>query len=104
MVVREGNAAARAADEQHPPTASRSRYSEPEALVALVGPERADWYRRTPEERWRAAEALWQTFTDLGGTLDVEPDSQSPFYAARSRSAASAHGRAGVHHLRRRGV
>lgn len=81
-----------------------SSYANPDALVALVGTEWADWYRLSPQERWREAERLWQTFTDLGGSLDVEPDSQSPFFHARTWRSLPAHGRPGVHHLRRRGV
>lgn len=81
-----------------------SRFTDREALVALVGAEWADWYRLTPEERWRASEQLWETFTDLGGSLDAEPDSHSPFFDARARRSLSVDGRPGVHSLRRRGV
>jgi len=47
----------------------------------IVGGEWLDWYRLTPLERWRISqEVLWPTFLALGGSLDPEPDSQSPFY------------------------
>lgn len=39
-----------------------------------------DWYRLTPAQRFEQSQALWPTFLDMGGTLDPEPDSQSPFY------------------------
>ena len=31
-----------------------SRFAEADALVGLVGTEWADWYRLSPQERWRA--------------------------------------------------
>jgi len=70
----------------------------------LVGEEWAEWYRMTPEERWRATEQLWATYLALGGSLDPEPDSQSPFFDANEWRALSAHGRTGVHPLRGSGV
>ena len=55
------------------PGVAPSAYMEPDALIALVGAEWADWYRLSPQDRWRETEQLWRTFTDLGGSLDVEP-------------------------------
>jgi hypothetical protein len=49
----------------------------------LVGGEWAEWYRLTPVQRWRESEKLWQTYLALGGSLDPEPDSQSPFFGSR---------------------
>jgi hypothetical protein len=46
----------------------------------IVGEEWAEWYRLTPAERWRESEKLWQTYLQLGGSLDPEPDTQSPFF------------------------
>jgi hypothetical protein len=34
----------------------------------------------TPAERWRASGQLWEVYVALGGNLDPEPDTQSPFY------------------------
>src|SRR5450759_2122941 len=71
----------------------------------LVGDEWAEWYRLTPVQRWLESEKLWQTYLALGGSLDPEPDTQSPFFDARaprprhpfslpaSRSVADARGR-----------
>jgi hypothetical protein len=42
--------------------------------------ETSDWYRLTPEERFEESQKLWEVFILLGGTLEPEPDSQSPFY------------------------
>ncbi|HTD67396.1 MAG TPA: hypothetical protein VK846_12785 [Candidatus Limnocylindria bacterium] len=53
----------------------------------LVGGEWAEWYRLTPVQRWLESEKLWQTYLALGGSLDPEPDTQSPFFDARAASA-----------------
>lgn len=67
----------------------------------LVGDEWAEWYRLTPLQRWAESEKLWQIYTALGGSLDPEPDTQSPFFDARAPSSMSADGRPGVRVLRR---
>jgi hypothetical protein len=67
----------------------------------LVGAEWAEWYRLTPAERWVESEKLWQTYLMLGGSLDPEPDTQSPFYDPKAPRPRPAHGRAGVRVLRR---
>jgi hypothetical protein len=46
----------------------------------LVGDEWAEWYRLTPVQHWLESEKLWQTYLALGGSLDPEPDTQSPFF------------------------
>jgi hypothetical protein len=46
----------------------------------LVEGEWAEWYRLTPLQRWLESEKLWQTYLALGGSLDSEPDTQSPFF------------------------
>jgi hypothetical protein len=67
----------------------------------LVGEEWAEWYRLTPVQRWLESEKLWQTYLALGGSLDPEPDSQSPFFDEREARARLAHGRPGLRVLRR---
>ena len=67
----------------------------------LVGGEWAEWYRLTPVQRWLESEKLWQTYLALGGSLDPEPDTQSPFFDARAPRSRPAHGRAGLRVLRR---
>ena len=67
----------------------------------LVGAEWAEWYRLPPLERWQESEKLWQTYLELGGSLDPEPDTQSPFFDSRASGARPAHGRSGVRVLRR---
>ncbi len=56
----------------------------------LVGGEWAEWYRLTPIERWLESEKLWQTYLALGGSLDPEPDTQSPFFDPREAHWPSA--------------
>lgn len=63
-----------------------------------------EWYRLTPLERWRESMKLWQFYLQTGGSLDPEPDSQSPFDPYMPRSTPPAYGRAGMRVLRRSGV
>ena len=70
----------------------------------LVGEEWAEWYRLTPAQRWTETSILWQTYIALGGSLDPEPDTQSPFFDARTPRAMPADGRAGLRIVRRSGV
>lgn len=50
------------------------------ALEETCEPEWLEWYRLTPQERWRESMKLWEIFRLFGGSSDPEPDSQSPFY------------------------
>jgi hypothetical protein len=74
---------------------------QPEQLVEA---EWAEWYRLTPAERWLESEKLWEAFLILGGSLDPEPDTQSPFFDSRASRPRPAHGRSGVRLVRRGGV
>ena len=66
----------------------------------LVGEEWAEWYLLTPIERWQQSSILWQTYLALGGSLDPEPDTQSPFFDGSTPGSVSAHGRPGLRVLR----
>ncbi|HEY3739824.1 MAG TPA: hypothetical protein VGL53_08265 [Bryobacteraceae bacterium] len=46
----------------------------------LVGEGWAEWYRLTPAERFLESMKLWETYLALGGSLEPEPDTQSPFF------------------------
>jgi len=70
----------------------------------IAGPEWAEWYRLSPEERWQYSCLLWHEYIALGGSLDPEPDTQSPFFDAEEWRAIASHGRAGLRDLRRSGV
>jgi len=67
----------------------------------LVGDEWAAWYRLSPVERWRESEKLWNVYIHLGGSLEPEPDTQSPFFDPVEPSARIANGRPGMRVLRR---
>ncbi len=64
-------------------------------------PEWAEWYLMTPEQRWAECDRLWDMFLGLGGSLDPEPDTQSPFFDAHERRPVPADGRPGVCVVRR---
>jgi hypothetical protein len=66
----------------------------------LVGEEWAECYLLTPIERWEQSSVLWQTYLTLGGSLDPEPDTQSPFFDSGALGSVSAHGRPGLRVLR----
>jgi hypothetical protein len=79
---------------------------EPIRAEDLVGEEWAEWYRMTPVERFKASERLWETYLALGGSLEPEPDTQSPFFdpdewRENSEVEIGRIGRTGVRVLRR---
>ena len=69
----------------------------------ICSEEWAEWYSLTPQERWRETETevLWGIFMSLGGQLDPEPDTQSPFYDAKASSTVPPDGRPGLRVIRR---
>jgi hypothetical protein len=67
----------------------------------LVGDEWAAWYRLSPVERWCESEQLWQFYFHAGGSLDTEPDTQSPFFDPSTPRTRPANGRSGMRVLRR---
>jgi hypothetical protein len=70
----------------------------------LFDPEWVEWYRLTPQQRWAESERLWATYLALGGSLDPEPDTQSPFFDPDSSSPVPVDGRPGLRVIRRSGV
>jgi hypothetical protein len=71
-------------------------YSVMISVEELVGDEWAEWYGLTPLERWRESQKLWQAYLGLGGSLDPEPDTQSPFFDPNAPCPGAAHGRPGM--------
>jgi hypothetical protein len=67
----------------------------------LVGEEWAEWYRLTPQERFHESMKLWDTYLALGGSLEPEADTQSPFFDEEEWLANSTDGRPGMRVLRR---
>ena len=66
--------------------------------------ELLDWYLLTPVQRWKESERLWSFYLMAGGSLESEPDSQSPFNFEETRSGKPLDGRPGLRFLRRGGV
>lgn len=42
--------------------------------------EEMEWLKLSPAQRISETTKLWQLYLALGGSLDPEPDPQSPFY------------------------
>ncbi len=70
----------------------------------VCDPQWAEWYMMTPQERWEETEKLWSVYLMLGGSLEPEPDTESPFFDAEAAGSVPADGRLGVHIIRRSGV
>ena len=66
--------------------------------------EWVDWFRLTPAQRWEESARLWAVYLALGGSLDPEPDTQSPFYDNEEPGPGIADGRPGLRVIRRSGV
>lgn len=69
-----------------------------------ISAEWLDWYHLSPAERWQHSTRLWETFLALGGSLEPEPDTESPFFDATSWRPAPPHGRSGVRVIRSCGI
>jgi hypothetical protein len=67
----------------------------------LVEPEWVEWYGMTPLERLEASGRLWEQYLSMGGSLDPEPDTQSPFFDPEASPAMPDDGRAGLRVVRR---
>ncbi len=76
------------------------RESSPDHFVD----EDEEWLLMTPAQRMMESGRLWAAYIALGGSLDPEPDPQSPFYFPEAPRPLSAHRRPSVHHLRGGGV
>lgn len=63
-----------------------------------------NWYALTPEERWSESGRLRNTFLMLGGSLEPEPDTESPFFHESAWRALPAHGGASLRVLRSCGI
>jgi hypothetical protein len=74
------------------------------SAAEIAGEEWAAWYALSPAERFLESMKLWDTYLALGGSLEPEPDTQSPFFDAEEWRANVTDGRPGVRVLRRGGV
>ncbi len=48
--------------------------------------ETTDWYKLSPAERFEESQKLWAIFILMGGDLEPEPDTQSPFNLFKKQS------------------
>ena len=67
----------------------------------LYPPDFLDLIALTPAERMARSAEMWHMYLTYGGSLDSDPDPQSPFFDPEAPSASSAHGRPGVRLIRR---
>jgi hypothetical protein len=70
----------------------------------ICEPEWAEWYLMTPQQRWLESQKLWIAYLALGGSLDPEPDTQSPFFDVDEPREMLADGRPSMRVIRRSGV
>jgi hypothetical protein len=85
---------------------------DPEPTLALgepneemfTEPEWLEWFALTPQQRWTESAKLWAHYLEIGGTLDPEPDTQSPFFDPDTPGPKPADGRTGLRVIRRSGV
>ena len=69
--------------------------------VEYLGEEWAEWVAMTPQQRFAESAILWQHYVSLGGSLDPEPDTQSPFYDPEESRRIPPNGRSSMHIVRR---
>jgi hypothetical protein len=69
-----------------------------------ISDEWMEWYLMTPEQRFRESEKLWEDYLSLGGSLEPEADSQSPFFDPAEWRESFAHGRPGLRVIRRSAI
>ncbi len=67
----------------------------------ICEPEWVEWYFMSPEKRWNESAKLWKQYLAMGGSLDPQPDTQSPFYHEETSSTSTIDGGTGMHSIRR---
>lgn len=73
-------------------------------IANRVGPEWFAWYRLTPEKRWEESARLWQTYIELGGTLDPIADPERIGDARGTHRSLSVNGGTSLHSVRGGGI
>ena len=61
----------------------------------------AAWNALSPAERFLESMKLWESYLEMGGSLEPEPDTQSPFFDPDEWRENAPHGRPGLRVLRR---
>jgi len=78
--------------------------AEERRILPELDDEAREWILMTPVERYLESCRLWSTYLLLGGSLDPQPDSESPFDFPEMQRAVPPDGRSGVHFVRRGGI
>ncbi len=71
------------------------------SLKKDVNEEQEEWVKLTPQQRYLESCKLWSTYIALGGCLDPEPDSQSPFDFPELQRAVPVNGGTSMYRVRR---
>ncbi len=69
--------------------------------TGLMWLEQDEWAALSPQERWKENEKLWKIYLQMGGSLDPQPDSQSPFDFEELQRAIPNYRRSGMYSIRR---
>ncbi len=70
-------------------------------MLEEISDEWREWIALSPLERWRESQKIFAWYVAQGGSLDPDPDPDSPFYFPEEWRPDAAHGRAGLRLLRR---
>jgi hypothetical protein len=66
----------------------------------IYEPEWVEWFKLTPQERWAESSKLWEFYLAVGGSLDPEPDPQSPFFFPEDYEPGGVYARSGENNVR----
>jgi hypothetical protein len=78
-------------------------HSQPSEPAVPAEPEWLEWFALTQQQRWAESEKLWAHYLEVGGRLDPEPDTQSPFFDPGASSEEPGDGCSGLRAVRRGG-
>jgi hypothetical protein len=71
------------------------------APEVILESEWAEWYALTPQQRFARSMELWEIYLAYGGSLDPDPDTQSPFFDEAEWRANVTNGGPSVRLIRR---
>ena len=60
-----------------------------------------EWWDMTPVQRFLESEKIFAQYLAMGGSLDPDPDPESPFYDPATSGSGAAYGRPGLRVVRR---
>ena len=69
--------------------------------LTLYPPDFLEWIALTPAERAVRTGELWRIYLAYGGSLDPDPDPQSPFFDSEAPNSSVAHGGTSLRIVRR---